>query len=374
MTAPRPQRLLLLGGGHAQLAVLQALAQQRPANVEVVLVTPAPRQVYSGMLPGWLAGHYTEAQCVIALAPLAEAAGVTLRRAAAVGLDAAARTVRLDDGGVLGYDVLSVNTGPVQDPAAWGVPGQTAVPTLRPIEDWLARTTRRLAEVPPRRVVVVGGGAAGFELALAWRHRLEAAAEVSIVTGRSGLLANYPAAVRRLGRQALAARGVRCIEAAAREVSAEAVVTADGQRQAADEVVLAVGTVAPRWLQGSGLALAPDGGLATRATLQSVSHPEVFAAGDVASRLDGPLPKSGVYAVRAGAALAENVLGRLAGRAPQPWAAPVRTLNLLSLGERSAIAAWGPLAVQGRWVWRWKDRIDRGFMARHGTHAKPAAT
>jgi pyridine nucleotide-disulfide oxidoreductase family protein len=358
-----PRRLVLLGGGHAQLAVLRRLAEQRPVNVETVLVTPSPRQVYSGMLPGWLAGHYTEAQCVIALAPLAAAAGVTLRLAAAVGLDAAARTVRLDDGGVLGYDVLSVNTGPAQDPTRWGAAG---VPTLRPIEDWLARTTRRLAEMPPRRVVVVGGGAAGFELALAWRHRLGAAAEVALVTGASGLLANYPAAVRRLGARALVERGVQCVAGAAREIAPHAVVTDDGRCWAADEVVLATGTVAPRWLQGSGLALAPDGGLATSPTLQSVSHPEVFAAGDVATRLDRPLPKSGVYAVRAGAALAENVLGRLAGSAPVPWAAPVRTLNLLSLGERSAIAAWGSLAVQGRWVWRWKDRIDRGFLQRHG--------
>jgi len=367
------QRLVLLGGGHAQLSVLKALAQRRPAGVEVVLVTPAPRQVYSGMLPGWLAGHYTEAQCVIALAPLADAAGVTLRRAAAVGLDAAAREVRLDDGGVLGYDVLSVNTGPVQDPAAWNAPGRAAVPTLRPIEDWLARTTRRLAEAPPRRVIVVGGGAAGFELALAWRHRLGVASEVSIVAGRSGLLANYPAAVRWLGERALARRGVRCLAGAARAVAPDGVETADGRTWLADEVVLATGTVAPRWLQGSGLALAGDGGLATRPTLQSVSHPEVFAAGDVASRLDRPLPKSGVYAVRAGAALAANVLGCLAGQAPVPWEAPVRTLNLLSLGEREAIAAWGPLAAQGGWVWRWKDRIDRGFMARHGV-TTPDAT
>ncbi|MEX8493518.1 FAD-dependent oxidoreductase [Sphaerotilus sp.] len=365
------QRLVLLGGGHAQLAVVQALAQHRRSPVETVLVTPAPRQVYSGMLPGWLAGHYTEAQCVIALAPLATAAGVTLRQATAVGLDASARMVQLDDGGVLGYDVLSVNTGPVQDPRSWGAAG---VPTLRPVEDWLARTTRRLAVAPPRRVVVVGGGAAGFELALAWRYRLGAVAEVAIVTGVSGLLANYPGAVQRLGARALAERGVRCIAGAAREIVSDAVVTADGRIWAADEIVLATGTVAPRWLQGSGLALAPDGGLATLPTLQSVSHPEVFAAGDVASRLDQPLPKSGVYAVRAGAALAANVLGRLAGRAPVPWAAPVRTLNLLSLGERSAIAAWGPLAVQGGWVWRWKDRIDRGFMARHGTGSGPVAT
>ncbi|MFM2054411.1 MAG: hypothetical protein RL456_2448 [Pseudomonadota bacterium] len=355
------RRLVLLGGGHAQLAVLAWLARERPAGVEAVLVTPQPRQVYSGMLPGWLAGHYTEAQCVIALAPRAQAAGVTLRRAAALGLDADARQVRLDDGSTLGYDWLSVNTGPAQDAARWGVA------PLRPIEGWLARTRQRLAEAPPRQVVVIGGGAAGFELALAWRHRLGPAARVTLVSGRSGLLANYPEGVRRLGRQALAARAVALIEAGAVSGGPHGVVLADGTGLEADEVVLAIGSVAPPWLDGCGLRRAPDGGLATGPTLQSVSHPEVFAAGDVASRLDRPLPRSGVYAVRAGAALAAGLRAALAGQAPPPWHPPRRTLNLLSLGDREAIASWGPLALRGRWVWRWKDRIDRGFMRRHGT-------
>ena len=357
------RRLVLLGGGHAQLAVLAWLARARPAGVEAVLVTPQPRQVYSGMLPGWLAGHYTEAQCVIALAPLAQAAGVMLRRAAAVGLDADARQVRLDDGGTLGYDWLSVNTGPAQDAARWGVA------PLRPIEGWLARTRQRLAEAPPQQVVVIGGGAAGFELALAWRHRLGPAARVTLVSGNSGLLANYPERVRRLGRQALAARAVALIETRAVSGGPHGVVLADRTEVAADEVVLATGSVAPSWLDGCGLQRAPDGGLATGPTLQSVSHPEVFAAGDVASRLERPLPHSGVYAVRAGVALAAGLRAALAG-APAPlWHPPQHTLNLLSLGDRDAIASWGPLALQGPWIWRWKDRIDRGFMRRHGTPA-----
>jgi NADH dehydrogenase FAD-containing subunit len=115
-----------------------------------------------------------------------------------------------------------------------------------------------------------------------------------------------------------------------------------------------------------------QGFVATTATLQSVSHPEVFAAGDVASRNDRALPKSGVYAVRAGPALALNLRRRLAGGELMPWQPRERSLYLLSCGARRAIASWGELSAQGRWVWWWKDQIDRGFV---GSFAQvPAVT
>ena len=94
-----------------------------------------------------------------------------------------------------------------------------------------------------------------------------------------------------------------------------------------------------------------------------MSHPEVFAAGDVATRQDAPHPKSGVYAVRAGPPLAANLRALCAGAALQPYTPQKRTLYLLSLGEKRAIASWGRWSAEGRWVWRWKDHIDRGFIA-----------
>jgi len=116
---------------------------------------------------------------------------------------------------------------------------------------------------------------------------------------------------------------------------------------------------------GSGLALDETGFIATGATLQSSSHPEVFAVGDVATRSDAPHPKSGVYAVRAGPPLALNLRrfvagGHLVRYLPQP-----RSLNLLACGERYAIGSWGDWSFEGRWVWWWKDRIDRAFVARY---------
>jgi NADH dehydrogenase FAD-containing subunit len=131
-----------------------------------------------------------------------------------------------------------------------------------------------------------------------------------------------------------------------------------------DAPVLAIGTGAPAWLRASGLALDEQGFVATGATLQSASHAEVFAAGDVASRADAPRPKSGVYAVRAGPPLALNLRRFVAGGELEPYVPQPRSLNLLSCGARRAIASYGDWSAQGRWVWWWKDWIDRGFVKR----------
>ena len=148
-------------------------------------------------------------------------------------------------------------------------------------------------------------------------------------------------------------------------MSAGEVRLAGGARLACDAPLLAVGAQAPDWLGGSGLALDAAGFVAVNRFQQSTSHAHVFAAGDVASRVDAPHPRSGVYAVRAGPPLLTNLRAALQGQPLQPYQPAARTLNLISCGERHAIAAWGRLHVEGRWVWHLKDRIDRGFVARY---------
>jgi len=365
------KKLLLLGGGHAHVHVLHALAQQRLAAAQVMLVTPFARQVYSGMVPGLVAGHYTVDACAIPLAPLAARAGVALVEAGATGLDAAAQRVTLSDGSTLAYDVLSIDTGAVMDRDA--IPGAREHGLfVRPIEHFTVLWQSLLALSAQRAlsVVVVGGGAAGVELVMALQHRLGERARLSLVTGGPAPVATHPAGVQRRVRQALQARGITVFEDSCTEVAAAHLTLGRGMRLQCDAPVLAIGSSAPAWLRGSGLALDERGFIGTGATLQSSSHANVFAAGDVASRADAPHPKSGVYAVRAGPPLALNLRrciagGRLAAYHPQR-----RSLNLLACGGRHAIASWGPFAVQGDWVWRWKDRIDRAFVARYTVQAR----
>ena len=358
------KHLLLVGGGHAHVHVLRVMAENPFPSARVTLVSPFARQMYSGMVPGFVAGHYTLEDCVIPLGPLAARAHVKFIEGAATAIDAAARQVRLADGQVLAYDTLSLDTGPVMDRDA--IPGaRDHALFVRPIEHFarLWQTVLELAEQRPLSVVVVGAGAAGVELAMALQFRFGERARVSLVTGGPPPLPSHPARAQALALRALKRCGVTLFEDACSEITASHVVLERGMRLACDAPVLAIGASAPGWLTGSGLALDERGFIATGATLQSTSHAEVFAAGDVASRTDAPHPRSGVYAVRAGPPLALNLRRHIGGGELQAHRPQAHALNLLACGERNAIASYANLAIAGRWVWWWKDRIDRRFIA-----------
>ena len=342
------KRLVLLGGGHAHLHVLQALAREPLAGARAVMITPHTHLTYSGMVPGVVAGHYGPEQARIALAPLCAAAHVTLVQGQAAALDASQRVVTLSDGRVAEYDVLSLDVGGSQDRDA--IPGaREHALFVRPIET-LVSVLDRLREQATQRpldVVVVGAGAAGFELALALAWGLarlgDGASRVALVTGGGDPLAGYPRAVVAHGLKALARHKVTLFREACTAVEAGALVLASGARLACDVPVMATGVGAPAWLRG-----------------------------DVAVRDDAPHPRSGVYAVRAGPPLALNLRRFIGAGALQPYTPQPRTLNLLSCGERRAIMAWGDWAAEGRWAWWWKDRIDRAFIRRF-TPLSPSA-
>lgn len=367
------KKVLLLGAGHAQLSVLGALARQQLPAAEVTLVTLFDHMLYSGMVPGLVARRFTEADCTIDIAALARAAGVRLRLGRAVALDAAAQSVTLADGERIGYDVLSLNTGPTQDRDR--IPGarENAL-FVRPLAPFIAlwQRTRELARQRPLAVVVVGNGAAGFELALAVRQDLGARASVTLI-GDGPLLPSYPDNVRARATRALRRANVQVLPGLCTAVDAKHV-EIGAMRVACDVPILATGSDPPAWLSSSGLALDAAGLVRVGATLQSASHPQVFAAGDVSVNDDAPYARNGVYAVRVGPVLALNVRRAAGGGELKTYTPQTRTLNLLALGNGRAIASWGEWAAQGRLMGWWKDRIDRAFIAsyapRHGQVSK----
>jgi pyridine nucleotide-disulfide oxidoreductase family protein len=364
------KRMLLLGAGHAQLAVLAALAQRRIAGAEVWLVSASERQIYSGMLPGLIAGRYREDDCAIDVAPLATAAGVQFIRGRAMAVDTAAQTVTLADGQCIGYDVLSLNTGPVQDRERIAGARDNAL-FVRPIEDFvhLWPRTRALANDAALDIVVVGGGAAGVEIAFAVHRALDAQCSLTLVSD-GPLLASYGEGVRRRALAALDRRGVQVLPGRCTAIEASHVVVGT-MRVACDVPIAATGGDPPAWLAGSGLALDEAGFVRVGATLQSASHANVFAAGDVIARDDAPHPRSGVYAVRSGPVLAENLRRFAGGGTLVSYTPQRRSLNLMALGDGRAIASWNGWAYQG-WLMGWcKDRIDRAFIARYRRASQP---
>jgi len=358
------KRLLLVGGGHSHLAVLKSFGDALAEGVQLSLLSPNRHALYSGMVPGLIAGHYRPEDCRIDLGPLAAHAGARFFQDSAVGMDPARREVITARGERLHYDVLSLDIGSgIREPAGTA---EHAL-RLRPVEAFLAgwerlRASARKGEV--RRIAVIGGGAAGVEVLLAMRHALAGVAVEFALFSELPILAGHGA--RRALARILGARGVAVHSGRKVLVASKDGVELDGgEHFEAQAAVWATGASAPPWIAQSGLATDSLGFVAVSDTLQSRSHPEVFAAGDVASVIGEARPKSGVFAVRQGPVLARNLRRALAGESPEPFRSHSRSLALISCGDRYAVASWGRLAVKGAWVWRWKDRIDRRFVKRY---------
>jgi pyridine nucleotide-disulfide oxidoreductase family protein len=364
------KRLVLLGGGHAHVHVLKAFAAAKPADTAVTLISPYARQVYSGMLPGWISGHYAEDECMIPLTPLAGKADADFITARATVLDVGRQTVTLEGGKTIEYDWLSIDTGPYPTIDAIEGAREHALP-VRPIEGFVAGLRSalqkhfRAAEV---RVAIVGAGAGGVELAFAVREALKThpSATVLLVAATDTVLPDHPPNVQQRVSDELRASGVAVLRGAlVRRVLAGRVELTNAHVVEADVIVLATGTRAAPWLGTTALAKDAAGYIATNAYLQSTSHPNVFAAGDCATQLETPRPKSGVFAVRAGPPLATNLTRALAGQPLQAYRPQRWSLYLLSCGRKHAVASWGTFSWQGDWVWRWKNSIDHGFIRKY---------
>lgn len=364
------KRLLLAGGGQAHVFVLRAFARQRPADFEVVLVTPSDRLIYTGMLPGWIAGHYQLPELTIPLAPLLQAANVRLLPARITAVDVAQRVAHTDRGDAIEFDLLSIATGPMPHFEAIAGSREHAL-ALRPLDrfiaGWQQIYMRALAASHPVRLTIIGAGAGGVEIALAAIHRLRTvpdAIRVQLVTGDLPVLPGHGKRARALVHDALRVAGVRLVAATAECVEPDLIVLHDGATLQSDATLLMTGAAAESWFRHAGLATDESGFVAVNEHLQSTSHDFVFAAGDAATMVHARRPKSGVYAVRAGPPLAANLLAAMAAAPLRSYQPQRRALYLLSTGARRAIASWGPVAFGGDWVWHWKNRIDRAYIAK----------
>jgi selenide,water dikinase len=366
------KRLLLVGGGHAHIEVLRDIAERPLPGVEVTLVTPSQRMIYTGMVPGVIAGHYAFSECTIDLAGLARRANAELLLTMASLLSPDANRLACADGTVLPYDVVSLDVG--SHPAIGEASGvERHAILMRPLERALVGWNgvfARAAAGNVNAITVVGGGAAGIELALAMRHRFDVALKdpdvphVRLVSDEAGVGIAAGAARRLMARMRRA--GVAShVGAAVTEVGDGFVRLEGGLEFATDAVFWATGAAAHGWLRDSGLATDKRGFMLVNTSMQSVRYANVFGVGDCATVEGHATAKAGVFAVRAAPLLAGNLRAALGGgelvrHLPNP-----RYLSLVSTGRKHAVGTWGPLAWQGRWAWHWKDRIDRRFVQRY---------
>jgi selenide,water dikinase len=368
---PPIRDLVLLGGGHSHVQVLKAFGMRPLPGVRLTVVCREPLTPYSGMLPGHVAGCYDWREIHIDLGPLTQFAGARLIADEVVGLEPERQRVHLLAHPSLRYDLLSINTGAVpEQPVPGGIP-------VKPIGQFLPHWQAVRDQVQPgTRVGLVGGGVGGVELALAMRRALPPQTRIKLFTDQ--LLSGSPI---RLQTRVLAALARAGVELARNFRVADAgpgyVRAADGRTEAVDHLFWVTGGTAPDWPRQAGLGTDAHGFVRVDRYLCSTTHPEIFAAGDVAALEGQPRPKAGVFAVRAGVVLAENLRRALLGKPLRPFRAQRRFLALIGTGDGRAIASRGRWVAEGAWVWRWKDWIDRRFVARFSgldsAHAAMAA-
>ncbi len=374
----KPRRLVLVGAGHSHVEVLKVFGERPVPGVELLLLTRSLHTPYSGMLPGFVSGQYAYDEIHIDAAGLARHAGAELIVDEATGLAPERRQVMRANGPNVPYDILSLDIGstPNRSASSLGIP-------VKPIGDFVGQLDGLVAHgappVPPFRIVVVGTGPAGVELAFALDRRLRRnstmpSPEVGItLIGRAKtILPERSASSQRRLSKTLGDKGIDLVTGFDVACYADGHVRAsDGRSIAADTVLWATESAAAPWLRKTGLALDARGFVTVDATLCSRSHPDIFAAGDIAS-LPDPRPKAGVFAVREGPVLAENLRRVFSGDPLEAYKPQRDWLTLLSTADGRAVAdKWG-VSLEGRWVWWWKDWNDRRFVERYNRIAERA--
>ena len=420
------KHLVLIGGGHSHAIVLKMFGIKPLPGVRLTLISDVLHAPYSGMLPGHVAGFYDYDQCHIDLQSLAEFAGCQILTDRAIAIDLNKNLVICQTRPPVNFDVLSVDIG--STPATLSVPGAAEYAiAAKPVPEFLASWNQLISERPnhpqkPLRIAIVGGGAGGVELALNMQSRLgkeegfgnglcngfkgwilrykerrkrekgrgkkEEELEIHLFHSGPELMQGHNQRVRRRLQEILISRGIQlhlkekvcAVEKMERETHCQITITdyqiscKSGLELKCDRIFWVTQASAANWIRESGLAADSNGFMQVNDCLQSVSHPNVFGAGDIAAMVNYPRPKAGVFAVRQGKPLFENLQQFLLEKPLKPFAPQEQYLGLIGTGNKRAIASRGSFMWESALLWYWKDWIDRQFMQKFSNLPKTRNT
>ncbi len=361
------KHLVLVGGGHAHLAALKLLGAYIERGCRVTLISSTPYQYYSGMGPGMLSGIYKPSEARFNVRKMAEDGGAAFIEGRVTSVEPKSRTLLLDDGESVCYDVASFNTG---SEVIMEIPtgGDRSVIPVKPVHNLYLARCSILAEFRDRElgIVVIGGGPSAVEVAAnAWRllrdHSI--AGRITLVARRQLLGDAAPARVRRLALRSLAKNGIRVVEGVQVEsVENKTAALADGSVLPFDYAFLAPGVKPSGLFRDSGIPTSEDGSMFVNDHLQSVTHPAIFGGGDCVCPVGHRISKLGVYAVRQCSILHRNLMAALEGGPLEVFDPGGSPMLILNMGDGKGILWKNNWVWSGRFAFLLKDRIDRRFM------------
>ena len=401
--------LVLVGGGHAHVHTIKMMGMNPVEGVRVTLISRDVETPYSGMLPGHIAGHYTKEECFIDLGKLCSFADVRLLHTSVCGLDPVKKVLHCSDNRPpVRYDVVSIDIGicPKTLPGAGASDVDNGITAVKPIDSFSSRwdqiVERTIAageratvgagttEERAYRCAVVGGGAGGVELAFAMHTRLRNEltsrgydpdlVRIELFNRGKAIVPSHNQQVRDLLLKSAKEKGITihvnteivdifCASEAAAAAGERFLVSKSGYRYLFQEAVWCTQATAQSWLKEvPGLETTDEGFVCVGATLESTTLKNVYAVGDVAHLTHAPRPKAGVFAVRGGPPLTANLRARLLGEAQVDWTPQESFLGILGTADGRAVASKGPCGIEGEFIWKLKDRIDREWMAQYTTN------
>ena len=393
---PIPLKLVLVGGGHSHsVALLNWLGQSRLLRhspiVDITLITPNSQTIYSGSVPGHLAGWWNREACEVNVADLAIDLGIKVIFDEAIGLDLAQQCVICRNHAPIEFDTLSLDTG--STPQIPTMASQRIIPMkpmgllLNSLEPYLTLElskgpSKTSPETLPRTALsmaIVGGGLGGVEVALSLKERLGNQLDLSLICRSPTIAPAQSKAIQTFLTQELTSRSVRVylnttVNSVQETTNGVNLTLNSGEYSSnsssnlsCDVSLWATQATSPQWIRDSGLKTDDRGFILVDQTLRSVSHSNIFASGDIATIQNSPQPKAGVLAVREGKILGHNLRRSLANQSLKRFNPQSRYLNLVSLGDRRAVASYGEFSMTTTiiqpWLWHWKKTIDDGFVS-----------
>ena len=352
--------LVLVGGGHAQVQILKFFGMKPEAGVRLTLITDVLKTPYSGMLPGYIEGIWSEQDMHVNLVKLARFAGARLINQSVKFINTNTKNIYLNNNISLNYDILSLNCGAAPDLSS--IPGADRYAVaVKPISLFLDKLPSASAISGP--VCIIGTGAAGAELALAFRHRFGSSADIHLIGRSERVLPTRSRRASKLMTQALTQNNITLhLGKAVSQITATAIHLVDRTTLAYAHVFLVTSARPADWISHLPITKDADGYIQVSNSLQSVSDNHIFATGDIASISGYPREKAGVFAVRAGPVLCHNLRAFIRGESLRSWQPQRQYLALIGLGNRRALASWGIFSSAGQFWWTLKAYIDRRFM------------
>jgi len=369
---PIHTEIVLVGGGHSHAIALRMFGMKPLKGVRLTLISEGSDSPYSGMLPGYVAGYYLREQCHIDLRSLSQFAGAQFYQDQVVGIDLVNQRVICANRPPVAFDYLCLDIGSI--PQKLDSNNSKSI-TAKPISKFLAHWQQFLTDLAKQSpenlaIAIAGGGVGGVELAISIHQRFidfipNTRLDFHLFHKGEELLTGHNSQVRRLVAKELERRKIQ-VHLKEEVIGLEQgfVQCYSGKTWECDRLFWVTQATAPDWLSSSGLAVDEDGFVLIKNTLQSISHAQVFATGDIATNTQHPRPKAGVFAVRQGKPLFQN-LQKIVSQLPLKEYIPQKKfLSLIGTANGEAIASKGIFGWRSPVMWWWKDRIDRQFMAK----------